>query len=61
MYSKGKGLGQDLVRAHMWFDLADAHGTVEGARGRDIASLSMSRDQLAEAHRLTRDWKTSHR
>ena len=27
--------------------------------GRDIASLAMSRDQLAEAHRLTRDWKPS--
>jgi TPR repeat protein len=60
-YLRGQGVPRNNVLAHMWFDLADAHGTVEGARGRDIASLSMSRDQLAEAHRLTRDWKTSHR
>jgi TPR repeat protein len=56
MYDNGQGVPQDYVLAHMWFNLAAAQGR-EIAKGlRDIAAKNMTREQLAEAQRLAREW-----
>ena len=59
MYAKGEGVPQDYVLAHMWLNLAAAQGQAEAVKNRDLAASKMTRDQLAEAQRLARDWKPS--
>jgi hypothetical protein len=61
LYVEGKGVPQDYVQAHMWANLAGASdaGDVQksSAKVRDILADMMTREQIAEAQRLARDWK----
>jgi uncharacterized protein len=57
MYENGWGVGQNYVIAHMWFSLAAAAGDGDAARNRDISAAKMTSEQIAEAHRLAREWK----
>ncbi len=57
MYSKGQGVPQDYVQAHMWVNLAAAQGLEAARNNRDLASKQMPPAQLAEAQRLAREWK----
>lgn len=65
-YKDGLGVPQDYVQAHMWFNLAAANASTSGPEKdlRDIASSErqtlsqlMSREQIAEAQRLAREWR----
>jgi TPR repeat protein len=63
-YAKGEGVAQDNVAAHMWFNLAaarfaasDARNHELAVRNRDLVANKMSREQLAEAQNLAREWK----
>jgi len=60
MYATGQGVPQDYVLAHMWFNLAAAQGWIgfeKAKTNRDIAAERMTREQIAEAQRLAREWK----
>jgi TPR repeat protein len=59
MYANGQGVPQDYVLAHMWFNLAAAQGNENeiALKNRDLAAKSMTREQLAEAQRMAREWK----
>jgi TPR repeat protein len=62
LYENGAGVPQDYVLAHMWFNLAATHLPADltqdlGALNRDFVEKSMTPDQVAEAHRLAREWK----
>jgi TPR repeat protein len=63
LYQTGKGVPQDFVQAHMWYNLSAsdsqfAHETDEtSARMRDLVAAKMTPDQIAEAQRLAREWK----
>ena len=59
MCIRDRGVPQDYVLAHLWFNLAAAQGDANAVDNRDIAASKMTRDQLAEAQRLARDWKPS--
>jgi TPR repeat protein len=61
LYRFGKGVPQDYVQAYMWFSLAvnqlagpDRDSILEL---RDATEAKMSKAQVAEAVRLTREWK----
>lgn len=61
LYHTGHGVPRDVVRAHMWYNLASAYGYEEGKRWRDRLAadddaLQMTRDQVAEAQKLAREW-----
>lgn len=56
-YDHGEGVSRDVLRAYMWFNLAAAQGNERAARNREIVAFRMSSEQLAEAQRLTREWK----
>ena len=63
-YANGEGVSQDYVRAHMWFNLAAAHFPASDVRNREIAvrnrglvANKMTREQIAEAQDLAREWK----
>jgi uncharacterized protein len=58
MYAQGRGgLSLDNVAALMWFNLAVARGFNEAITVRDDVAKLMTPDQIADAERLTREWK----
>jgi len=64
-YATGQGVPQNYVEAHMWFNLAasrlpagESHDMAVEARDK-IASI-LSPEQIAEAHRLAREWDAAH-
>ena len=56
-YAQGEGLPVDLVKAYMWLNLAAAQGNDLAAEYREILARSMTFEQIAEAQRLSREWK----
>ena len=65
LYAQGKGVPKDLVLAYRWFNLAAAsapendliHMGGDIAKQRDVVAGMMTREQVAEAQRLSREWK----
>jgi TPR repeat protein len=57
LYEYGKGVPQDFVQAHKWYNLAAAKGEMAGAVGRDELAMRMTPAQIAEAHKLAREWR----
>ena len=57
MYAKGEGVLQDYVQAHKWFNLAAIRGSDEARDNRDFVAEEMTRDQIAQAQRLAREWQ----
>ena len=64
MYGMGRGAPRDYVQAHLWLSLAadrlpssDAGKRALAARARDMISVTMAPEELAQAQRLERDWK----
>ena len=53
----GQGVVQDYVMAHVWYNLAAARGLKQARATRDRIAQKMTRDQIAEAQRLAREWK----
>jgi len=61
IYANGRGVPQDYVVAHMWFNLAASRGDQEAAEMRDSIEKSMSAVQVAEAQKMAREWKPQQR
>jgi TPR repeat protein len=65
MYEEGDGVPKDLVAAHAWLNLAAATLPPEesalAAQRRDWLADVMTPAQLAEAHRLAREWAQQRR
>jgi TPR repeat protein len=65
LYRDGKGVPQDYVQAHLWFNLAASQSTGEDhdqyAAARDDIATKMTAGQFAEAQRLAREWKPATR
>ena len=66
MYYKGQGVLPDHVQAYMWFYLAASRFTVtekenrgRAAHNRDLVASKMTSEQIVEAQRMARDWKSS--
>lgn len=61
LYTEGKGVPQDRVLAHKWFNLAAARlsgdARDKAVTLRDKASKGLTADQRAEAEVLARQWK----
>ena len=56
-YSIGVGVPKDLVLAYMWRNLAAAQGDDIGKTARDALEKSMTPAQIAEAQKMSREWK----
>ena len=59
-YLHGRGQLKDYVEAYRWFNLAAASGNVEASAARDLIALEMTPEQIAEAQRLSREWRAEH-
>jgi hypothetical protein len=61
LYLDGKVVSQDYVLAHMWSNLAAAHGTGdirdEAVKLRQETASKMTKTDISEAQRLARNWK----
>jgi hypothetical protein len=55
-YSTGRGVEQDLVNAHKWFNLSAMMGHEAALSSRGELAAEMTSAQIAEAQRQARDW-----
>jgi TPR repeat protein len=65
LYATGEGVPQSNVSAHMWLNLAAAHFPAADTRNRRMAAANrefveskMTREQIVEAQRLAREWRS---
>jgi TPR repeat protein len=63
-YATGEGGALDIVSAYMWFNLAAARFPASDTRNRDLAiknrdivAKQMSREEIAKAQELAREWR----
>ena len=57
MYANGPGVPEDLILSCMWLNLAAAQGSENARSARDKSVSHMTPAQIAEAQRMTRQWK----
>jgi len=60
MYAVGEGVPEDRVLAYMWWNLAAAQGDEIAQGNKDIVEQQMTREQIAEGQRLSREWLEVH-
>jgi TPR repeat protein len=65
LYVTGEGVPQSYVSAHMWLNLAAAHFPAKdglnrrmAAANREFVESRMTREQITEAQRLAREWRS---
>jgi TPR repeat protein len=58
-YQFGRGVPEDDVLAYMWYNLAATQEN-RARLNKDIIEEQMTREQIAEAQRLTREWLEAH-
>ncbi len=57
MYMMGDGVPRDLVMSYMWLNLAAAQGDENAREARYVTEHQMTSEQIAEAQRLSREFK----
>jgi TPR repeat protein len=57
IYYYGQGVPKDYVLSYMWANLAAAGGEEMGREYRDLGAAKMTPAQIAEAQKLSREWK----
>ncbi|MCY4319624.1 MAG: SUMF1/EgtB/PvdO family nonheme iron enzyme [Alphaproteobacteria bacterium] len=57
LHREGRGVLQDYVEAHKWFNLAASRGIVEAVEERDALSKKMTPEQLAAAQERAAAWR----
>ena len=60
MYADGEGVPEDDVLAYMWYNLAAAQGDEIAQSNKGRLERQMTREQIAEAQRLSREWLEAH-
>jgi TPR repeat protein len=58
-YLWGRGIDKDIVRAHMWFNIASAEGSEEALENRRAIEESMTLEQIEQAQKLAKEWHAS--
>ena len=55
LYENGRGVIQDNVRAHMWYNIAASQGYKYATKNRDLLAKEMTPSQLEKAQDLARE------
>ena len=55
-YERGKGVPEDYVQAYMWYNLASAKGYEYAKKLKLKLSKKMTKEQIAEAQKLSTQW-----
>ena len=56
MYERGEGVPQDYKESYKWYNIVAAGGDLDAANNRDFVAGKLSRREIAEAERLSREW-----
>ena len=56
-YDNGDGVPEDDITAYMWFNLASAQGLDTAKISKDIIAKRMTKEQVAEGQKLSREWQ----
>lgn len=59
-YLWGKGIEKDIVKAHMWFNIASSSGDENALASRESVEASMTLEQIDEAQKLAREWRAAN-
>ena len=59
MYTYGNGVQQDNLKAHMWYNIASANGSVSGGKERDKREVLMSKSDITKATAMARECMAS--
>ena len=59
-YANGEGVPEDDLLAYMWWNLAAAQGNETAQSNKAQAERRMTREQIAEAQRLSTEWLEAH-
>ena len=59
MYEYGKGVLQDNVIAHMWYNVAAANGDDKAGKRRDLIAKKMSPAAIEKAQAMARECMSS--
>jgi TPR repeat protein len=51
MYAGGKGVPQDDIAAHMWYNIAAANGSKNAPENRDLVAKGLSSADIMEAQK----------
>ena len=60
MYANGEGVPEDDVQAYVWFSIAAAQGEELAKENKEKAAKRMTRSQVAEAQKLSREYWESY-
>ncbi len=65
MYAKGRGVAQDYVQVHMWFNIAASRlppgkNRDTAVEGRDTVAKEMTPADISQARRLAKAWWVKH-
>ncbi|MDA1048694.1 MAG: sel1 repeat family protein, partial [Verrucomicrobia bacterium] len=56
-YDNGNGVPEDDVTAYMWYNLSHAQGNDNAKKNKDIIAKRMTKEQIAEGQKLSREWQ----
>lgn len=57
LYEDGRGVLQNYVQAHLYYNLAAARGSAAAVKSRDALADKMSKEELTQARKLAAAWK----
>ena len=60
IYDNGEGVPEDDVQAYAWYSIAAAQGHELAKKNKEKIATDMSRDQIAEAQKLSREFWESY-
>lgn len=60
MYAEGKGVPQNYIEAHKWFNISAANQSVMGRKKRSQIEKRMTPEQISKAQKLAREWMENH-
>ena len=56
-YATGQGVSKNSVLAYMWWNISSELGNQPAAKSREIVARELTSEQIAEAKRLSKEWK----
>ncbi len=59
MYSNGRGILQDNVKAHMWYNIGAANGSASGGEDREEIAARMIPADISQAQAMARECMSS--
>lgn len=61
LYEEGRGIPQNYVQAHLYYNLAAAQGSDEARSARNAVAGKMVKEELAQARKLAAAWKPARK